>query len=89
MVLVPAVFVKVIAPFTVVRPDTAKLNPPTLSVEPEAMLTFVQAALALTVTVQPPSTYALSAATGAVAPAVPPEVADQVLVAFQLPVATE
>ena len=89
MVLVPTVLVKVITPFTVVRPETVKLNPPILRVEPEAMLTFVQEALALPVTVQPPSTKALSAGPGAVAPEAPPEVADQVPAAFQFPVATE
>ena len=48
-----------------------------------------QAALAVTVTVKLRSIKTRSPATGAVAPAIPFEVAAQVLVAFQLPVATE
>ena len=49
----------------------------------------VQDAFAVTVTVWPPSIVTVSPATGALAPAAPPELADQVVVAFQLPVATE
>ena len=48
-----------------------------------------QTALAETVTVKPRSIKTRSPARGAEAPAEPPEDVDQVLVAFQLPVATE
>jgi hypothetical protein len=48
-----------------------------------------QAAATVTVTVRPPSIVTVSPATGTLAPEAPPEVADHVLVAFQLPVATE
>jgi hypothetical protein len=48
-----------------------------------------QAAFAVNVTLKPPSIVTASPATGTLAPAAPPEVADHVVVAFQLPVATE
>ena len=50
---------------------------------------LLQAALAVRVTLNPPEIVTSSAATGTEAPAVPPEVADQVVVAFQFPEATE
>ena len=52
-------------------------------------LTDAQAAVAVTVTVKPRSIVTTSPATGTEAPAPPPDVADQVAMAFQLPVATE
>jgi hypothetical protein len=48
-----------------------------------------QSALAVAVTVHPPSINTSSPATGAEKPGAPPETSDQVAVAFQLPVATE
>jgi hypothetical protein len=66
-----------------------KLNPPTFKTEPFAILKLAPAEATLTVTVNPPSIKALSPATGALAPGAPPEVADQVALTFQFPVATE
>ena len=48
-----------------------------------------QAALAVSVTLKPPSMVTTSPATGAETPEVPPEVAAQVEVELQLPEATE
>lgn len=55
----------------------------------EVKVRFVQAALAVTVTVRPFSRKTLSPATGTEAPEAPPEVADHVEVLFQFPDATE
>jgi len=88
-VLAPVALLKVMVPVMLVVPETARVKPPTVRADPVAILRFVQAAAAVTVTVHPPSIIALSAATGAEAPGAPPEVADQVEVAFQLPDATE
>jgi hypothetical protein len=52
-------------------------------------VTLAEAALAESVTVNPPSMVASSPAIGALAPEAPPEVADQVEVDDQFPLATE
>ena len=64
MVLVAVVLVNAIDPLIVVVPETVKLNPPTFSVEPLAIVTLVQAALAVTVTLSLPSIITLSPAPG-------------------------
>jgi len=77
------------APETVRVEDPEKVSKPADAGEPVCPnCILVQAAFTLTVTVNPPSIVTTSPATGTVALGVPPEVADQVDVAFQLPVAT-
>jgi hypothetical protein len=76
-------------PLNAVVPLTVKLNPPIVRTEPFATLKLAHAAFAVMVTVKTPSIKALSPATGKLAPGAPPEVADQVELAFQLPVTTE
>ena len=88
-VFVPVALVKLIVPFNDVEPLTVRLKPLTVKVDPEVTEMLVHADAASTVTVNPPSTKTLSPATGTLAPGTPPEVADQVEVAFQFPVATE
>ena len=60
------------------------MDPALIVIEP-----IVVAVFAFSVTVKPPSIVTVSPAAGTDAPAAPPEVADQVEVALQLPVATE
>ena len=88
-VLVPAALLCVSVPEMVVVLETAKLNPPTVNEDPDAILRFVHAAFAVIVTVLFPSINTTSPATGKLAPLVPPEVAAHVEVAFQFPDATE
>ena len=88
-VFVPVALLSVIVPVTAEMPETVILNPPTISCDPDAISRLVQAALAVIVTVSPPSIKTSSPATGTLAPATPPEVADHVAVEFQLLVATE
>ncbi|MEK7719857.1 MAG: hypothetical protein AAB347_09650, partial [Bacteroidota bacterium] len=76
-------------PVTEVVPETVIAKAPTVRVDALAILRLVQAAVASTVTVNPPSIKTLSAATGAVAPGIPPEVADHTAVEVQAPLATE
>lgn len=79
---------KVIAPLTVVDPETVKLNPPTERVAPVEMVTFVQAEAAFNVTILPlPSIMTLSPATGYTPfpTCPPPDVYDHVPLAVQLP----
>jgi hypothetical protein len=76
-------------PLTVVVAETAKLNPPTESVDPFAILIFAQAAFAVIVIVLPPSINTLSPATGKLAPLLPPELDDHEVFEFQFPVAIE
>ncbi len=73
----------------VVVPETVKLNPPTVSEDPDAILRLVHAAFAVIVTFLLPSINTTSPATGKLAPLAPPDVADHVEVAFQFPDATE
>jgi hypothetical protein len=73
----------------VVVPETVKVFPPIVRLDPAAIFTFVHAEVEFTVTVNPPSINALSPAAGTLAPPAPPEVADQVDAEPQLPVATE
>jgi hypothetical protein len=84
---------KVAARGMVIAPDTVKVTPELMFrfavVEAVVKVTEAHAAAAVTVTVKPPSMVTVSPATGTDAPLAPPEVADQVLVAFQFPLATE
>ena len=81
-----------------IAPDTASVEPPEKVSVPELVVVaadpscrLAQAEAALTVTVHPRSMVTVSPATGNTpAPAAaPPEVVDQVVLAFQLPVAME
>jgi hypothetical protein len=76
----------------VIAPETVKVIPE-LIVNEVAVVTVkvidVQAAAAVTVTLNPPSIVTASPATGIGAPGAPPEVVDHVAVEFQLPLATE
>ena len=70
-------------------PEIVIVFAPTDNVEPVLTVRLVHAAMAVVVTVKPPSMVTLSAATGAGAPGAPPLVVDHVEVELQLPVATE
>jgi hypothetical protein len=76
----------------VIEPETESVNP-RFNVKEVAVAVVkvidAHAASAVIVTLCPPSMVTTSPATGTDTPDVPPEVADQVEVAFQLPVATE
>jgi hypothetical protein len=86
---VPTTLVNDMIPATEVVPLTVILKPPTLKVDPLAILKLAQAASAAVVTVNPPSIKTLSPAIGKLAPGAPPDVAAHVEMLFQLPVATE
>ena len=88
-VFAPVALVMVNVPVTVVIPVTARLNAPTVSVDPLAIFKVAHAAFAAIVTVRLPSINTTSPAIGAEAPEAPPDVADHVAVDAQLPVATE
>jgi hypothetical protein len=82
---VPAVNV----PFTEKLPLIANVKVVLVKVPVALTVRSAQAALAVIVTALLPSITTISPATGKLAPAAPPDVADQVELAFQFPVATE
>lgn len=77
-------------PFTVIVVAERVFAPMEERVLPAAMVKEPRAAeLAFRVTVKPPSIVTATPAPGTEAPGAPPDVADQVAVLFQFPVATE